>query len=207
MRICAGARFLDGARRLFGDRSGVAALEFALIVPLLLTLYFVTMEAGQAIETNKKVGRAAAMAADLVTQMPEISASQLEDIMSIGEAALQPYNRSEPTITITALEVGNEETPEVTEAWSVKLDGSECPKDPEDPDDPEEATPVPDTLKVKGSFLIRVESSLDYRPVITWAASANPALGLTAAFDCIPMKETYFLRPRRSMTIPCADCG
>ncbi len=31
-------------KRFAADRRGVAALEFALIVPLLLMLYFVTME-------------------------------------------------------------------------------------------------------------------------------------------------------------------
>ena len=45
------------------------------------------------------------MVADLVTQMQAMNKSELEGIMRIGEATLQPYNRSKPSITITAIEV------------------------------------------------------------------------------------------------------
>ena len=206
MSMRAGAQFQDKARRFARDRSGVAALEFALIAPLLLALYFVTMEVAQAIEVNKKVGRVGSMIADLVAQMPEIPKSELEGIMRIGEATLQPYNRSQPSITVTAIEVTDEATPEVQVVWSRKLiDGTFSAG----PAKEAPITDLPPALRIKGSFLIRAESSLAYEPVITWAAvsdSAKTAIGLAAAFDGISMKETYYLRPRRSTTIPCADC-
>ena len=107
---------------LFSDRRGVAAVEFALIVPLLLAMYFVTMEVAQAIETSKKVSRVGNMVADLVAQQPKISSlEELEAIMSIGEATLQPYNRSKPSIVITAIEVTNDATPKIQVVWSHKL--------------------------------------------------------------------------------------
>ena len=205
MSMRAGAQIRDRARRFARDRRGVAALEFALIVPLLLCLYFVTMEVAQAIETNKKVGRVGSMVADLVAQMQEIPVSELEGIMRIGEATLQPYNRSQPNITVTAIEVTDEATPKVQVVWEGKLVDGEydegVPKGTAVDD-------LPLALKIKGSFLIRAESSLAYEPVITWAASdsAKSAIGLAAAFDGISMKETYYLRPRRSTSIPCPDC-
>lgn len=198
----AGAQFLERARRLFRDRSGVAALEFALVVPLLLCLYFVTMEVAQAIETNKKVGRIASMSGDLVAQLQEVSKSELEGIMRIGESTLQPYNRSRASITITAIEVTDEATPQTRVVWSRKLvDGSFSVGEAKNT-----AVTIPPALRIKGSFLIRAESSLAYAPVITWAASAKTTLGLAAAFDGIAMGELYFLRPRMSMRIPCSDC-
>ena len=68
------------------------------------------------------------------------------------------------------------------------------------------ATTVPAALNVRGSFLIRVQSNLSYKPVVTWAAADKPALGLTAAFDTISMSETYYLRPRMSAQVSCSDC-
>ena len=62
------AKFRAWIARAAADRRGVAAIEFALVVPLLLCMYFVTMEVSQAIETNKKVSRVGSMVADLVTQ-------------------------------------------------------------------------------------------------------------------------------------------
>ena len=198
----AGAQLVGRAKRLFHDRSGVAALEFALIVPLLLCLYFVTMEVAQAIEASKKVGRIAAMTGDLVAQMQDVRKSDIEGIMRIGEATMQPYNR-QPDIILTAIEVTDESTPKVQVVWSRKLvDGTFSPG-------PVKETPfsdLPPSLKIKGSFLIRAESSLAYEPVITWAASAKTTLGLAAAFDGIAMGETYYLRPRMSTAIPCLDC-
>lgn len=192
----------SGVRRFLADRNGVAALEFALIVPLLLMLYFVTMEVSQAIETNKKVGRVASMAADLVTQQQDIYKADLEGIMRIGESTLQPYNRSVPSITLTAIEVTDETTPKVLVVWSRKLVNGSFSAGPV------KGTPttIPDALKIKGSFLVRAESSLAYEPVITWTAQQKTTLGLTSAFDGISMKETYYLRPRMSTSIPCTDC-
>ena len=117
----AGWRRSGGDRRLIGDRRGVAAIEFAFIVPLLLSMYFVTMEVSQAIETNKKVSRVGSMVADLVTQQQTITKAELDAIMAIGESLLQPYNRSKPTITITAIEITDEATPKVKVVWSRKL--------------------------------------------------------------------------------------
>ncbi len=93
------------AMRFCADRSGVAAIEFAFIVPVLLVMYFVTMEASQAIETSKKVSRIGSMVADLVTQQNTITKAELDAIMQIGTSTLQPYNRSTPKIIITAIEV------------------------------------------------------------------------------------------------------
>jgi Flp pilus assembly protein TadG len=188
--------------RLLRDRRGVAAVEFAFIVPLLLSMYFVTMEVSQAIETNKKVSRVGSMVADLVTQQQTISKSELNAILAIGEALLQPYNRSTPTITITAIEITDEPTPKVQVFWSRKLSNGA----PSEGAGKGSTTTVPDALKTKGSFLVRVESDLQYKPVIAWAAADKPALGLTAAFSNISMLETYYLRPRMSQQISCGDC-
>jgi Flp pilus assembly protein TadG len=65
---------------------------------------------------------------------------------------------------------------------------------------------VPNTLKIRNTFLIRVESDLAYKPVITWTADQKQVLGLAAAFDGINMSEEYYLRPRISTTITCGDC-
>jgi Flp pilus assembly protein TadG len=189
------------ASRFWSDRRGIAAVEFALIMPILLIMYFLTMEASQAIETSKKVSRIGSMVADLVTQQTSVVKADVDGIMRIGPVTLQPYNRSTPSITITAIQV----SPDATKAlvvWSRKLvAGVTSPGATANTE-----TTVPATLKVASTFLIRVESTLGYTPVIAWTASSQQKLGLTSAFSNITMGETYYLRPRRSVTIPCGDC-
>lgn len=190
-------------RRFLRDGRGSAAVEFAFIVPVLLTLYFVTMEVSQAIDTNKRVSRVASQTADLVTQQGSVTTADLDAIMKIGGATLQPYNRSQPTIVITAIQISTDASPTVKVAWSRKLVAGVASRDATTGS----TTTVPATLKTPGSFLIRVEAKLAYKPVIVWSAAQKTSLGMTSAFDNIDMSEIYHLRPRMSSTIPCSDCG
>jgi len=190
------------ARKFVGNRRGVAAIEFALIAPLLLAMYFVTMEIAPAIDSNKKVGRAASMIADLVTQQQPISSAEVEAIMAIGEATLRPYSRTNLKVIITAIEITDEDAPQVKVVWSRQMIDGAFSRDAAKGT----VTTVPATLKVRNSFLVRVQSELDYRPMITWTADQKAATGLLAAFDKIDMKETYYLRPRMSSSIDCPNC-
>lgn len=193
------------ARRTIGllrDRRGVAAIEFAFIVPVLLTLYFVTMEVAQGIEANKKVGRVGSMVADLITQQQSMSRTELEAIMQIGGAILQPYNRTRPTVVVTAIRISDTPTPQATVVWSRKMANGAFSEGAAK----NSPTTVPAQLNIRNTFLIRVSGELDYRPVITWSAQQKTALGLAGAFDRIEMAETYYLRPRMSTEIACSDC-
>lgn len=197
---------LNGARerllRIVADRRGMAALEFALIAPLLLSMYFVTMEVAQGIEANKKVSRVGSMVADLVTQQQSISRSELEAIMQIGSAILLPYNRSMPDITVTAIKLTDETNAKAIVQWSRRLRDGAFMQGPVKGTE----TQVPVTLKIRDTFLIQVSAGLDYRPVLTWTAENKASLGLSAAFDRIDMQESFFLRPRMTAEIDCSDC-
>ena len=205
--VCAGAqvviaRIWTKAARFRADRRGVAAIEFAFIVPVLLAMYFMTMEASQAIETSKKVSRIGSMVADLVTQQQTIVKADIDAIMQIGTSTLQPYNRSVPDIIITAIQVTTDPTPKVLVVWSRRVVGGVNGVDAA----PNTVTTVPTSLKIAGTFLIRVQSNLAYKPIITWSAGGTQSFGLSSAFSSITMGGTYYLRPRRSSTIPCSDC-
>lgn len=197
---------LNGARerllRIVADRRGMAALEFALIAPLLLSMYFVTMEVAQGIEANKKVSRVGSMVADLVTQQQSISRSELEAIMQIGSAILLPYNRSMPDITVTAIKLTDKANPKAIVQWSRRLRNGAFMQGPVK----DTETQVPTSLKIRDTFLIQVSAGLDYRPVLTWTAENKASLGLSAAFDRIDMQESFFLRPRMTAEIDCRDC-
>jgi Flp pilus assembly protein TadG len=188
--------------RLAREKRGIAAVEFALIAPLLLGMYFLTLEVSQGIEANKKIARVGSMVADLITQQQTIGKSELDAIMKIGGSIMQPYGRTNPKIVITAIDITPDPNSKVQVAWSRKMIDGVASADAAK----NTITTVPTALNIKGSFLIRVESFLDYRPLITWTAGQKQVTGLTGAFDSIAMKETYYLRPRMSTSIVCSDC-
>jgi Flp pilus assembly protein TadG len=188
--------------RAASDRRGVAAVEFALVAPLLLCMYFVTMEVSQAIETSKKVSRVSSMVADLVTQQSTTSMADIKAIMQIGHTLLTPYYRSDPVIHVTAIEITTDTPPKVKVFWSRKLSGTVDSADLTKGD----IVNIPTALKTPGSFLVRVTTNLGYRSVIAWTAAASRPAGLMAIMDPIKMEETYYLRPRMSSQIACTDC-
>ncbi|WP_238719940.1 MULTISPECIES: TadE/TadG family type IV pilus assembly protein [Nitratireductor] len=187
---------------LWRDRRAAAALEFAFVVPILIGLYFMTMETSQAIEANKKTGRIASMIADLVTQQQQVTEAEIDAIMKIGGSVIQPYNRTAPSIYVTGIEITDEDTPKVKVAWSRKMINGTA----SDHLTAGTTTTVPEDLKVRGTFLIRGEAELDYKPVLTWNAEKKATIGLAAAFDKISMGEQYYLRPRMSQQVKCVDC-
>ena len=142
------------------------------------------------------------MVADLVTQQSSVDDTALQAIMNIGASTLQPYNRSVPKIIITEISIGNETVPKATVVWSRQTNAGVYGIGAKAGD----TTTIPDSLKIPGTFLIRVESDLNYKPMITWAADRKQVMGLSAAFDSISMSETYYLRARMSPSVDCPSC-
>lgn len=184
------------------DRRGVAAVEFAFLAPILLMMYFLTMEATQAIETNKKVSRLGSMVADLVAQKPgSITKADIQSIMDIGQTTLLPYARSKPTIIVTGLQLTSDPTPKAEVLWSRKLEngtfGAGLSTKTE--------IAIPPALAIKGTFLVKVDSNLTYEPLIVWVAGGEQ-VGLLNTFKTFPMGESYLLRPRTVARLDCSDC-
>ncbi|MGB3502072.1 MAG: TadE/TadG family type IV pilus assembly protein [Mesorhizobium sp.] len=194
-------RLGDQLRHLRDNRRGVAAIEFALIAPLLLCMYFVTMEVAPAIDTSKKVGRSASMVADLITQQREIKKADLDAIMQIGNATLIPYSRSKLKVTVTAIRISAAPAT-ATVAWSRRMDDGVFSR----PFNVGASVTVPTALLLPDTFLIRVTSELGYTPMIAWSEDSKRPLGLVASFSKLNMSKTNHLRPRLGTTITCTDC-
>ena len=64
-------------RRLIGDERGVSAVEFAMLLPLMLTLYLGAVEVSQGIGADRKVTLTARTIADLVSQVSSIGNSDM----------------------------------------------------------------------------------------------------------------------------------
>ncbi|WP_173934659.1 TadE/TadG family type IV pilus assembly protein [Chelativorans sp. Marseille-P2723] len=195
-------RLISAGRRLPEDRKGVAALEFALIAPLMLIIYFLAMEFSQAIETDKKVSRMASQIGDLVTQQPFMTPNELKGIMKISDSILQPYARSEPEITVTAIRITESFNPRAEVVWSRRYaNGHYSRAEP-----PDSVTTVPPALMAPGAFLIRAEVNLDYWPVLVLSAEEAGLFGITGRMFPIRMGGRYYLRPRMTHTISCENC-
>ena len=94
---------LNRWRALARDRSGLAAVEFALIAPVLVTLLLGTVEVCDALSCHEKVTMLASTGADLVAQATSVSATDMTNIFDADSAVLFPYNGSSAQIVISSI--------------------------------------------------------------------------------------------------------
>jgi len=83
---------MKGFLRRFGrDRRGVAAIEFAIIAPVMITFYYGMTEVTQGMMADRRNSHVASAVGDLVTQSSQISTAELTDIFSIGQKIIAPF--------------------------------------------------------------------------------------------------------------------
>jgi Flp pilus assembly protein TadG len=92
------------ALRLVGDRRGVAAIEFAMIVPIMLVLFFGTVEFSSGVAASRKVSLMARTLSDLTSRSIWVSDSDLTNFFTASNAIMTPYvppiyNATNGTIT------------------------------------------------------------------------------------------------------------
>ena len=72
------------------NMSGLAAVEFAMILPLMITLFFGVVEISLALACRANVTNVAAVAADLVAQESVMTTSDVTDVFGAANAMLYP---------------------------------------------------------------------------------------------------------------------
>lgn len=95
------------ARHLSRNKSGVAAVEFALILPVMLLLYLGSAEITQALMASRKATLVARTLSDLTaqqtTQVPVVDAD-LTNIFAAATDIMAPFSATPLQMTITSVE-------------------------------------------------------------------------------------------------------
>jgi Flp pilus assembly protein TadG len=182
------------AEGLLEDCSGIAATEFAVIVPVMLVMFFGTVEFSSGVAVDRKVTLVARTLSDLTSQGTTATDATLGNSFAAANAIFYPYPATPTISTITELAV-DPTTLKVTVVWSrsatinaagtvVLTTGHPCSYVPT----------IPLALVVGGSYLIWSEVSYLYKPVVNYA-------GLMAATG-INLSDVAYTRPRQSGSVP-----
>lgn len=116
-----GKTFLNTLRAFVRRETGVAAVEFALVVPLMLSVYLGCTEAATLLTADRKVQSVAGAIGDLVARSNKtLAEAQLEDYFLAATSIMTPYDASTLVQTITAVSVNNER--EATILWSARYE-------------------------------------------------------------------------------------
>jgi len=93
------------AVRLLKDRRGVAAIEFAFIAPILLVLFFGTVEITGAIAIKRRVTTTARALSDLTAQAAVVNDADFANFFAASSGIMMPYSTTPITMTVSLLYV------------------------------------------------------------------------------------------------------
>jgi Flp pilus assembly protein TadG len=169
------------ALELPGNNSGIAAVEFAMIIPLMAAMLVGTNEFAAGVAIDRKVTIMARTLSDLTSQNIAVTDTQLTNFFNAGKAVMTPYPSTPVQGTITELFI-NPSTLKARVQWS---EGA-APRNKGD------IVEIPDALKIAGTYLIYSEVKYKYVPSVAWFMNKT---------DGITLSEISFTRPRQGLCV------
>ena len=164
---------------LFGDTGGIAATEFAVILPIMLVAFFGTVEFCSAVAVNRKVTLMARTLSDLTSQNANVTDTQLTNFFAASTAIMTPYSATPVQSTITEIWVNNSQQARVQ--WSKGSNQHSVGS----------TLTIPGALQVKNTYLIYSEVSYQYVPTIGYV------MGKTG----VNLSDISYTRPRQSTCV------
>lgn len=143
------------------SRRGVAVVEFALIMPVLLTLYFGTIEAASLYSVDRRVAAVAGTMGDLVSRTNgTLPAATLTQYFAAASGVMLPYATTGLTQVVSVVAVSS--TGVATVYWSRAYNGGTARV-------ANAAFPLAATTQInqvaRGSYLVVAEIVYPYKPV------------------------------------------
>ncbi len=177
--------------RFAREKDGVGAVEFALIVPILLIIYLMSFEITVAISITRKTTHASSDIADLVTQRSSVDKAFLSTMTNVAKATIAPYSSNGVTLKISGISIDATSVARI--AWSWQSTGGT-------PYGVGSVAPIPSDLAIPNSFIVRSELSLPYSLLLYL-----PGMSGTQTNN-FTIKKDFYYRQRVGSNITCSDC-
>jgi Flp pilus assembly protein TadG len=187
------------ARALGRDQRGVAAVEFALLAPLMVMIYFGVAELTDGLMTSRRISHVASAIGDLTAQSASTTPAQVGDIFNVGRQLMQPSVTSSTTfklrlssVTVDANNVPRVDWSQATSGYSALAKGAAvslplaAKTAPTDPDTP---------FVAKGQSVVMAEAHYTFAsPVAQYMPQTSD------------LNDTLYLMPRSGSAILCPTC-
>ncbi|MCK9915778.1 pilus assembly protein [Microbacteriaceae bacterium K1510] len=161
--------------RLGRDQRGVSAVEFALIAPVMIGLYFGSVEISDGVAADRKVSLIAAALANLSAQVSTISSTDMTNILDASSAIISPYSASNLRMTLSCIKIDGSQN--ATVKWSVTRGGTALTGTPT----------LPSALQVANTQLLFAQVSYAYTPIVGYTITGT-----------ITLSDQMYMAPRIS---------
>jgi Flp pilus assembly protein TadG len=167
-------------RRFTRNRKGVAAVEFAAILPAMLSLYVGGAELGDGFTIQFKAALVARTVTDLASQYVRIDNADMSTILNASSQVIAPYSAMNMTMTLS--EITTNANGQGTVVWSDSLHGT--------PRAAGSTVTLPGNLQTANITILLGEVSYPYTPPVGYVFTGT-----------ININESQFFYPRLSSTI------
>lgn len=147
--------------RFARDQRGVSAVEFALLAPIMIGLYFGCVEISDAVSVDRKVSLTAAALANLSSQVTTISSGDMSNIFDASGAIVAPYDVTKMKMTVTCISIDANKN--ATVKWSATRNGTVNSG----------TANLPAALQVANSQIILAEASYAYQPTVGYTITGT----------------------------------
>jgi Flp pilus assembly protein TadG len=174
------------AARLIRDRSGIAATEFAMVVPIMLVLFFGVVEITSGVAAYRDVSLMAHTTSDLTSQSKSVQDSDLTNFFAAATGVLYPYVKSptDSNLKMSIVELWVNSSLQARVQWAVNSDGSRGAT-------PGTVVNIPTSLQIANTYVIYSSVSYLYMPTVGYVM--NKA-GVT-------LSDFAYTRPRMSQCV------
>ena len=173
---------LRSFKALKKDQDGVSAIEFALIAPVMVLLYFGGIELSFLLEADRRVTTVTATIGDLTSRAESLDTDDVADIFAASNQLILPYDPNITQLRISSLVA--DENGAITVDWSDGCRTIARPPGSTVPDLPNGIVPDSGSV-IMAEVSYNYQSSIQYLPVT----------------QNINLEDRFFLRPRRTNII------
>jgi Flp pilus assembly protein TadG len=186
--------FLRSIALFRDDRRGLAAVEFAMILPVMLLLFFGTVEFSSGVAVDRKVTLMARTLSDLTSQSPSVADTDLVNFFSASVGIMTPYDATPTKAQLSEVYVDSTKIAKVkwTKAATIAAGATQATLSTSTRTNGQDVTSViPSALLIPNTFLIFSEVNYTYKP----------AVGYVMGKDGINLSDVAYTRPRQSQCV------
>lgn len=168
------------------NRDGVALVEFAMVLPVMVLLYVGGVAVTQGIMTDRKVTLLTRSLGDIISQDTDIASAERDDIFNAARAVMVPYSFDASVLRMRVSSVRIKPSGEACVEWSLAPSGSTFVRAAGQ----NVNSVVPAAIRTSSGWLIMSEVEYDYKPIIGEDVTGQ-----------IGLNERMFMRPRQSAQV------